>query len=292
MGYGQHQSFYLRDRWLSKAMKPLKYDDRFFYDKEAFEKIGLGKNMVQSLKFWVVATKVAEEKFNERRKKIHRLTTFGRLIDKYDKFIQFNDTASIIHYHLAKEKEPSTVWYWFFNELIENNISKGELIELYINWVYSVEDKVISDKSLKRDIDCLIKLYTSGRKSDDPEEVIQSPLNKIYLLQEKKGAISKNHPSIEQIGISALMYSLLDYKDIYDLKTITVSEISYQKGLWGKVFNMRRSDIIDALTTLSTHPRNPVKFVRTNNLDTVHLPQITPLNFLEFEYQRKLEVLL
>ncbi|WP_163971802.1 DUF4007 family protein [Oceanobacillus halotolerans] len=291
MGYGQHQSFYLRDRWLSKAIKPLKTDERFFYDKDAFEKIGLGKNMVQSLRFWVVATGIIEEKFNDKRKKVHHLTRFGKILDTYDKFIQFNETASIIHYHLVKEKEPSTVWYWFFNELTEKSISKEELFDLFVNWVNSKEEKTISERSLKRDIDCLIKLYTSGQKTDDPEEVIQSPINKIQLLKENKGIVFKTHPEVEQIGLPALMYSLLDYKKNNNVDSITVSEITYQKGLWGKVFNMKRSEIIDALTILSTHSKYPIKFVRTNNLDTVHLPNVSPLDFIEFEYKRKLEAL-
>ncbi|MES9765565.1 DUF4007 family protein, partial [Priestia megaterium] len=107
MGYGQHQSFYLRDRWLNKAIRHLEIDERFFYDKEAFEKIGLGKNMVQSLRYWVVATGVVEEVFNEDRKKVHKITELGRLIFEYDMFVKLQDTAAILHYQMVKEKEPS-----------------------------------------------------------------------------------------------------------------------------------------------------------------------------------------
>src|SRR6478735_5325603 len=154
MGYGQHQSFYLRDRWLNKAIRHLRNDNRFLYDKEAFEKIGLGKNMVQSLKYWVVATGVVEEVYNEKRNKIHLITKLGEILYRYDKFIKFQDSASILHYHMCKQKEPSTAWYWFFNELKETMTTKESLTQELIIWVKENENKPFSNNSLKKDIDC------------------------------------------------------------------------------------------------------------------------------------------
>ncbi|MBD1381554.1 DUF4007 family protein [Metabacillus arenae] len=291
MAYGQHQSFYLRDRWLNKAIKHLIEDERFFYDKEAFEKIGLGKNMVQSLRFWVVATRVVEEKFNNDRKKIHLITPLGNIIYKYDKFIQFRDTASIIHYNLAKEIEPATTWYWFFNKLNEITIKKENLNKSLNDWVVFNEDKKISIRSLSRDVDCLIKLYTAGQSILDPEENIQSPITKINLLKENKGNIIKNSPSIDDVGDTALLYTLIKYAEDQGIDNVSVEEIATKKGLWGKIFNLNRATIVNALEKFTNQPKYSIKFTRTNNLDTVRLPEISSLEFLEFEYKRKVETL-
>jgi hypothetical protein len=291
MAYGQHQSFYLRDRWLNKAIKNLSNDERFFYDNEAFEKIGLGKNMVQSLRFWVVATGVVEEQFNKDRKKVHLITDLGSIIYKFDRFIQFKDTASILHYNLSKSKEPASTWFWYFNIMNESVITKDDLLSSLIGWVNTHEEKKFSERSLKRDVDCLVKLYTAGQHNDDPEEVIQSPLNKINLLSENKGTITKKSPSIDNIGESALMYTLLEYAEEQKIDSVSVEEISSKQGLWGKVFNMNRTAIVNSLETLSNHNKYPIKFTRTNNLDTVRLPNISPLEYLEFEYKRKVETL-
>jgi hypothetical protein len=291
MGYGQHQSFYLRDRWLNKAVRHINNDERFFYDKEAFEKIGLGKNMVQSLRYWVLATRVAEEKFNDERKKVYQITDFGKLLYKYDRFLQFSDSAAIIHYHLASHKEPSTAWYWFFNKLNDSIISKDDLISSFISWVRSHEKKEISEKSLKRDIDCLIRLYVAGNNNEDPEEVIQSPLFRLNLLKETKGVVYKVQGSPKNIGNIALMYVLLMYKDEKKIDTVTVEEIIHYDGLWGKVFNMSRATVINSLETLTSHTFYPLRFTRTNNLDTIRIPNVSPLTFLLEEYARKVEAL-
>lgn len=292
MAYGQHQSFYLRDRWLNKAIKHLAHDNRFFYDTEAFEKMGLGKNMVNSLRFWVVATGVVREEFNNERKKIHIITDIGKLIYKYDRFLQFSETSAILHYHLTKEKEPATVFYWFFNVLNENVITKEELLTRFIEWVQINEEKTISDKSLKRDIDCLINLYTAGQNNEDPEEVIQSPISKLDMVEERKGIIFKKNGQVINIGLTALMYTLLNYGNERGFDTITVEEIISKEGLWGHVFNLSRTTIIEALEKLSHHSKYPIRFTRTNNLDTIRLPNVNPLDFLKSEYEIKVGALI
>ncbi|KZZ84380.1 DUF4007 family protein [Bacillus sp. SJS] len=291
MGYGQHQSFYLRDRWLNKAINHLRQDNRFFYDKEAFEKMGLGKNMVQSLRYWVVATGVVEEVFNEERKKVHLITKIGELVYKYDKFVKFQDTASILHYHLCRQKEPSTAWYWFFNVLNETVITKENLSMKFTTWVRDCEIKSFSNNSLKKDIDCLVKLYTAGQSNIDPEEVIQSPLSKLTIIEDKKGIIYKRNLSISKIGLTALMYVLLEYKSLNNIETVSVDELVTEYGLWGRIYNMNRSTVVTALNQLTLHPIYPIHFTRTNNLDLIRIPNIEPLEFLKTEYIRKVEVL-
>ncbi|MFC7370743.1 DUF4007 family protein [Fictibacillus iocasae] len=291
MGYGQHQSFYLRDRWLPKAIKEISSDERFFYNKQAFEKIGLGKNMVQSLRYWAVATNVIEEEFSKERQKFHHVTDFGQLLNKYDKSLQLNDSAALIHYFLSKQKEPGTVFNWFFNEYSQNVTSKDELLNQYKIWVEKNENKTVSFNSLKKDIDCLIKLYTAGLNSEDPEEVIQSPLNKLNLLKEKKNIVLKNSPTYEEIGLDALMFVLLDYCINNEVEALTVDQIYEVKGLWGKTYNLSRVQIVTALELLSFNKRNGIKFVRTNQLDTVQVPKLNPIKFLENQFQRKIEAL-
>ena len=283
MGYGQHQSFYLRDRWLNKAIRHIQMDERFFYDKEAFEKIGLGKNMVQSLRYWVVATQVANEQYNEERKKIYKVTDFGKLLYQFDKFLQFQDSAAIIHYHLTANKEPSTAWYWFFNIVPETILKKDELLNNFIKWVQTNEEKVVSERSLKRDIDCLIRLYIAGNNNEDPEEVIQSPIYRLDLLRESKGTVYKINGVPEKIGYTALMYVLLKYREVIEVDTISVEEIINKEGLWGKTFNMPRATVINALEYLTNHPLYPLKFTRTNNLDTIRIPYIDPIELFELK---------
>lgn len=289
MGYGQHQSFHLRDRWLSKGLKSIDAKERFFYDDDAFEQIGLGKNMVQSLRFWVEATKVVDKQ--EGKKHSHSLSNLGQLILKYDKVVQLQDTASILHYNLTSDKEMASSWYWFFNCYNEKVSTKEEVFEELKKWVQDNETKNIAEGSIKKDVDCLVRLYTSGQDKEDPEEVIHSPIAKINIMSENDGYIYKKTPKISEVGIAALMYVLLDYCDNQKISTITVDEIEHKNNLWGKTFNLNRSLIVSALERLMKHKKYPIKFIRTNKLDDVQIPKVTALEFLEYEYVRMEEEL-
>ncbi|MFG6115728.1 DUF4007 family protein [Halobacillus sp. MO56] len=290
MAFGQHQSFYLRDRWINKVFKNLPQDDRFFYRKNAFEKVGLGKNMVKSLRFWAIATNLVEERIREDRKKGHFITDFAQFINKNDPYIQLTDTLSLLHYHIVSRSEPATTWYWFFNLYNETLMNKEKITEDLTTWVNVENDLNVSENSLKRDVDCMIKLYTAGQDTQDPEEVNQSPLHTLELVELNNNKIRKNFKVGEDIGYAALMYVLLDHAQKAGTDTLMVDELMVNDGLWGKVFNMSRASVIDSLNKLAEHPKYPITFTRTNNLDTIRLPEISALEFLKFEYERKVEV--
>jgi len=282
MGYGQHQSFYLRINWLRKAIKNIELDNKFLYKDEAAEQIGLGKNMVQSLRYWVTATGVAEV-INKSEQEI---SVFGQLMNKYDPYVELPDTASILHYHLTDDIEPSTAWYWYFNHFSKKSASKDEIIDDFLFWLEKNEPKKPSVNSIKRDIDCIVRLYCDNGKTEDPEEVIQSPLSGIGLLSEEKSIITKRNIKFTDVGLAALMYVLLDYRKRRQSNQLSVEEIQQNEFLWGRVFHLQRNETIKALDSLMHHPYHPIIFDRTNRLDTILLPEIEAIEFLEQEYQR------
>ncbi|MHC8515877.1 DUF4007 family protein [Sporosarcina sp. ITBMC105] len=277
MGYNQHQSFYLRDRWLSKAIRNTLKQPSFLYEKDAFEKIGLGKNMVQSLRYWVKATGIMEE---DRKSKEYNLTALGLWLTEQDLTVQHFETAALLHYSLAKEKEPSSTWYWFFNVYQETVMTKEEIIHELSQWVQGVEARVISVNSIKRDADCLVRMYTAGGNNEDPEEVTLSPLYKLGLLEERNGTIFKKEPIIPRGKYNFLLYALLDYCRMNDRYEIDIEEVIEGEGMWGKVYNLSRVTIVNILNELTLHSQYPITFIRTNNLDMLRVPAVDPDEFL------------
>jgi hypothetical protein len=288
MGFGQHQSFYLRIYWLRKAIQQINKNSRFFYEKNASELIGLGPNMVKSLKHWIEAADICEVGKRESDSKvIHNITPFGIIFNEYDPYIELNDTASIIHYHIVGEKEPSTTWYWLFNEYDKTSFSKEEALNDFMAWINKNYDTKNSEDTLERDLDCLIKQYYSRNISNDPEEVIQSPLTSLNLLEEREGKIFKKSPKYDEVGLTALMYVLLKNGQ----KEVSIEEIERSRRLWGKVFNLQRSEIVRAIEHLVSTSRFPIEFDRTNRLDLVRIKLLDPIEFLREEYIRQERVL-
>lgn len=284
MGYNQHQSFYLRDRWLGKAIRSIETNPSFFFEKDAFEKIGLGKNMVQSLRHWIKAIGIVDE---DRIKKVHTLTPLGKLIKKYDITLKYVATAAILHYEITKQDEPSTAWYWFFNELKDTQVSREDLLVTFQSWVQSRETRVVSENSLKRDVDTLVRMYTAGEDNEDPEEVTLSPLANLQVMTEKNGIVYKEEAIIPKQDEIFLMYVLLDYSQRKEQYVLNIDDLLQETGLFGNIYNWSRANILRMLNDWTYEDEFKIVFTRTNNLDVIRVPEVDPIDFLETQYKNK-----
>lgn len=291
MKFGHHQSFYLRVNWLSKAIRMLTEDEqgeRFFYDEFGFERVGLGRNMVKSLKFWALATGVIAEGKNAEQRPINVITPFGALFYVHDRFIRLPITTAILQYFLVSNKEQATTWYWFYNEYTQRSTTGEDLLGALVEWTRRQQSKAISLNSLKKDIDCLKQLYTIRSKhQDDPEEVVASPLSRLQLLHDIKDQYVKKTPELEHIGMEALYFTLLMYCNKLQVSSVTLEELQYKPLLWGKVFNLTSNHILEALTYFESNPLYPVQFVRTNQIYNLNIEVEDPYVFLEKAYQWK-----
>ncbi|AIQ45036.1 hypothetical protein R70723_03295 [Paenibacillus sp. FSL R7-0273] len=288
MAYARHQSFYIRDKWFSKGLKAVKQNNRFFFNDYAFETVGLGKNMLESLKYWLFAFDVLEETIVEGQR-IHSLTELGEILFQHDRLLQKNESLAILHYHLVRNtNDYSTVFDWYFNRYRETSVSKPDLLSSFITWVSQNEVKEISENSLKRDIDCLIQFYTKTPDENDPEDGMFSPFSKLTLMKSERSGegfdtIKKITPELNVIEIVPLYYILLNSDAIPEDRLISVDEIVKGDNLWGKIFNLSRNKVVEALNILTNHEKYPIEYVRTNNLDYIRLPMITSVEYIKSE---------
>ncbi|WP_174733161.1 DUF4007 family protein [Mesobacillus harenae] len=282
MAYGRHESFYLRNKWISKGLRHVRTNNNFFYDKDNFEKIGLGKNMVRSLRFWLTALNLVEE--NHKK---HKLTPLGEIIFNKDRLLERPSTVAILHAELLVNKgDTATVFNWFFTQYNETISTKAELKAAFKEWVDKKESKGVSERSLNRDIDVLVQLYSKEANESDPEDTIFSPFTALYLMKEersgeKSDTIRKSSMHYENEDLTAFYYTLIRYAQQEKVEYVQLDEIMSHERLWGKVFNLSKTEAIDILNNLTSHERYPIEYVRTNNLDNVKIPQITELQFLD-----------
>jgi len=272
MGFGQHQSFYLRPQWLHKGIHEVNLNPRFFYEDDHFERLGVGKNMAKSIRHWIVATNVVKD---VRGAKIeHHLTEVGKLVRRYDPFIQKTFTKGLLHYYLTTNKDMATSWYWFFNYYKEDVFDKVTALESLEKWTSTNIDKPVSVNSLRRDIDCLFQTYTvKDFEKATPEDVIRSPFEELGLLSQTIRNSYTKMPLIDQNNNnkSLLFTTLLVYMSKYNVYEIDINDLTNAPELWGKVFNLRRSTVVELLEEMEKD--YPIIFTRTNRLDVIRLKE-------------------
>ena len=121
MKFRAHETFFIRKGWLSKGMERVVAKEDLFVDKaeNPMDVLGIGSNMVKSLRYWLQAVDLTSEPTSGRR--VQTLTSFGEKVYDNDRYIEEVGTLYLLQYKLAKNKDNATAWYFFFNEFISTS---------------------------------------------------------------------------------------------------------------------------------------------------------------------------
>lgn len=302
MSFAKHETFYIRDGWLGKGIQAITQNGYIFLEDEAPEILGLGKNMVKSLRFWMQAAGLSIEELVDRRLS-QSLTFFGEHVRDYDPYQELDGTLWFIHYHLASNDALTTTWYWFFNHFVPIKFSQDEFLKRLQGWINLYFDETtrdVAESSLKKDMDCLIKTYLPPERDASPEDVLESPLTSLGLLSsftdlddetQKKvryfrlesGAVEKVHPLV-------LLYVLLDAQRC---ERPNAHQVALQTALReprnaGRIFNIKPTDFEDVLSLLADrYPDWRVQLTRTGGLDQLTLPNISARSVMQFYYEEQ-----
>ena len=104
--FSGHETFALRSPWLKKGMDGLARHQDIFGREDALVELGVGKNMVRSIRHWCLATGVLEEgpAAAGSRSRPLRASALGlRLLsdDGWDPFLEDDASLWLLHWHLA-----------------------------------------------------------------------------------------------------------------------------------------------------------------------------------------------
>jgi hypothetical protein len=297
MAFAKHETFYIREGWLFKGMVAIKRAEdegrlpTVFLDVDAPERLGIGQNMVRSLRFWMQATGLAEEKLEERQR-VQRLTPLGELVWTHDRYLEDNATLWLLHYHLACSQDHATTWFWFFNHFAPSTFDDNSCLDALHSWVIgNYPDQEIASGSLKRDIDCLLQTYLPSKTSRTPEEITESPFSRLHILS-KIGDDRGRRYRMDRLD-STHFHPLILLHVLVD-RQLKVRNGATQVGLIdvlreplnaGRVFSLTTTVLSDLLAQLNKdYPDWRIHFVRTAGLDTLTLPIMAPTDVLTRYY--------
>lgn len=264
MSYGRHQSFYLKKHWVTKGINAINDNQNILLDINGFKLLGLGKNMQQSLRYWIEATNVA--RLVDRN---HQLTDIGILISNYDLGCKSILTKMLLHFFLVTEwpqnkEDLSTSFHWFFNIYSEKSFSKDNCrIELS-----KYDGGKTSHNTIAKDIDCIISSYTRQQLLH-PEDKNISLLSELGLLKRQDSQIFVKSQIVKTIDTLDGFYYFILYLNENSF-TLTIDNLTYSPNGIGKVFNLHRSDIVEILEKLK-QKNYPIDFMRTNNIDSIFI---------------------
>lgn len=285
-----NESFNFREGWLRKGMRCVAGCERFFSQDDVMEQLGVGSKMVKSIRFWLQATALCEEKvINGGRGRAQYLTPdFGEIIYRYDPYFDDKFTLFLLHYQIVSNAAQCIAWNIFFNEYEGIDFSKEDMI----NACKGLLDKKMgegcsySESSFQDDCTSVIKMYMNEETDMDlskrfsvsyskavvlPEDSLACPLVDLGLLHKSgmvKGAYNKTSPSRRELDKLAVLYVMVKNLQASRKTSVSIDDLQSAPNNIGKVFNLSRVAINDYLDQLRIAGYLTVN--RTAGLDMVY----------------------
>ena len=283
MKFRGHETFFIRKGWLSKGMRYVVAKPNVFVDKKEnpMDVLGIGSNMVKSLRYWLQVTGLTFE--GKGRTREQKLTEFGRLVFDNDCYIEEMGTLLLLHYKMASDFENATALYYFFNVFDIADFSKSDFIvqiESYIDFRTGEDGKKVARRSLEDDITCIINTYIPRYKTSlakiSAENNIDSPFGEIGLIDilgREKGEIiyKKSIPGAKTFNPWVTLAVIQDYahKNGRFIQEISLSDLLNTECNIGRIFNLDSITMMEIL--YAVEKIGEIKIIRTAGLDVIRV---------------------
>lgn len=189
--FSGHETFACRYAWLPKAAKYVRDEPKILAlgkEDHAMVRLGVGKNMVRSIRFWSeVFGVIALDKEG------HFVTDFGRelLLDEpkrpaLDPFLEDIQTLWLLHWKLASNIEnPVFAWDFLLSKFQEPELTASSVFDAVRKATISL-DKDLSEATLEQQFEIFLHSYvpTRGRKGEVREDNLDCPLVELGLLEQ------------------------------------------------------------------------------------------------------------
>jgi len=290
--FGRHETFALRFGWLTKGYLGLTSNPQIFTDDDAIVHLGVGKNMVSSIRYWMLATRIAE--INDLQIKPSEV---GHLIFSsggYDPYLEDEATIWLLHWLLASNSQYATTVYYFFNHFHKPEFSTDELFSGVKAFVEErLKGKKIADSTLRHDCNVLTRLYvpSQGDKRTPLEEALDSPFSVLGLMgkSELPNRYLSRASARWDVPLAVIGYALGELFDITDQSNIALEAIAHgteiMPGL-GSIFRMNEECLVSKVEELTVWFPNVYELRESAGVNLIYkLSDISPIEFLQKHYE-------
>ena len=288
--FGRHETFALRYSWLSKGIRSVKSNPDIFKSDTATIELGVGKNMVSSIQYWLRACQL----MNPNTTQMLPLGDFVfDEIDGADPYFEDEATIWLIHWLLASNPSLSTSWYWFFNKYHKPEFTAQELTTALNDWVKENVKANVSPSTLKSDAALIARMYNQVQVKPRSviEDILDSPLSLLKLISQGSSAKvfqckPMARPSLPDEIIGFAVTQLMQSKNI---TSIPLEELMYSRDDFvalGSVFRLTENDLITKLECLIRDNSGYFEIRETAGIHQLYLlKKITPIEWLQKYYE-------
>ena len=251
--FARHETFHPRYGWVKKAYDAAAEDPNLFNADEAVVELGVGKNMVRSIRHWGLAFHVlTTAKETGSRIPLVVPTAIGHIMfadGGWDPYSELPGTQWLLHWWLLAPGSIAPVWWLAFNEFPGVEFNDEQLTQFAMD---RVRDWDPHPSSVAKDVSCLLRMYGEGSTSRAGfDDLIDCPSRELRLI------VPTPVRGVHRFAIGAkptlppavAAFACLDFVARTDptARTVTVSRLATEPGGPGRTFKLSEGALVDLI---------------------------------------------
>lgn len=251
--FSGHETFVLRSNWLKKAYDLLIDCPDLFTLDDSFVRLGVGKNMALSIRYWGRVCNIFERIEGNSG---YRATPLGTLLFDdtrgYDPFLVSPASRWLLHWQIVARRDAAFTWYYTFNLMRRGEFSAAHLAQQIVQTVVQYGGKPPSAATIGRDIDCMLRCYLrpdAARLGAALEDALYCPLHELDLIQalpdqESYRLISSARPDLPD---ELVAYAALHQARALGRATVSFNELAFGERSPGRIFRLDEDALLARL---------------------------------------------
>lgn len=257
--FSGHETFPCRYAWLPKAFSAITENPLAFADEEkAMIRLGVGKNMVRSIRFWMQAALVT----SSRPEGGYQVTPFAEAVlgrkKGFDPFLEDIRTLWLVHWHLSTHvQEPLFAWDFLLNNWPHPELTRSSALIAFRKEARR-QERTLSDVTLEQHFETFLHTYTPtrSRKGEIQEDNLDCPLVELELLHQvgerpiqgsdrREPIYAFRREEKPEITPPVFAHCLTEFwlKRRENERTLTFKDVAFGHGSPGQVFKLPEWDI-------------------------------------------------
>jgi hypothetical protein len=262
--FARHETFCPRYGWLKKGydgvagypelagMEPKSGDPQIFDRDDAIEILGVGKNMVRSIRFWCLTFHVIALQKAPKISKISgpmQPSWLGKKLlseDGWDPYLEDPSSLWLLHWNLFVPPIVAPAWSLAINHSLAESFSIKDLTRKFIEYTADIpEFSRLSASSFEKDASCFIRMYAPLR--DGKSDEIECLFTHLGFLKpaETRGYYRFHLAEKPDLPDEVFLAACFEFAHHYGVgsKSLALNTIAYEWNSPGRVFQLSETDI-------------------------------------------------
>ena len=245
VAFARHETFHPRFGWLKKGFDRADRHPGVFLEEDAPVRLGVGKNMVRSIRYWCNTFKLLED---------DQPSNFGQAllsVDGWDTYLEDPASLWLLHWQLLQTPCYASAWDFAFNYFHRTEFTSEDLFYDLCDYRDRISSR-IADSSIRKDVSCLLRMYARQQtKKSVSEDSLDCPfvdLGLIHTAGDSRHYTFRIGPK-RSLPAEVVVYACLHYANDVSktARSIPIASLLYDIGSPGLIFKLTESALGEAI---------------------------------------------